>query len=32
MDAVQAIEKVKCNKDDKPLMDIKFILIVCMES
>lgn len=29
MDVVQNIEKVKCNKDDKPLMDIKIISIVC---
>ena len=26
-DTVQSIEKVKCNKDDKPLMDIKILNI-----
>tara|TARA_B100000795_G_C22778236_1_gene431035 strand:- start:493 stop:1230 length:738 start_codon:yes stop_codon:yes gene_type:complete len=31
MDVVQGIEKVKCNKSDKPIMDIKIISILCME-
>ena len=30
-DVVQGIEKVKCNKSDKPIMDIKIISILCME-
>ena len=30
MDVVQSIEKVKCNKDDKPLMDIKILSILTM--
>ena len=32
MDVVQGIEKVKCNKDDKPLMDIKILSIVTMHA
>ena len=32
MDVVQGIEKVKCNSDDKPLMDIKIISIVTMHT
>lgn len=32
MDVVQGIEKVKCDKDDKPLMDIKIISIVTMHT
>ena len=32
MDVVQGIEKVKCNSDDKPLMDIKIISIVTMHA
>jgi peptidylprolyl isomerase domain and WD repeat-containing protein 1 len=28
MDVVQGIEKVKCNSDDKPVMDIKIISIM----
>ena len=31
MDVVQGIEKVKCDKSDKPLMDIKIISILTME-
>ena len=31
MDVVQGIEKVKCNKSDKPIMDIKIISILTME-
>jgi peptidylprolyl isomerase domain and WD repeat-containing protein 1 len=31
MDVVQGIEKVKCSKSDKPIMDIKIISILCME-
>jgi len=30
-DVVQGIEKVKCDKDDKPIMDIKIISIVCRD-
>jgi len=29
MDAVQAIEKVKVTKADKPIMDIKILSIMC---
>ena len=32
MDVVQGIEKVKCDKDDKPLMDIKILSIVTMHT
>jgi peptidylprolyl isomerase domain and WD repeat-containing protein 1 len=32
MDVVQGIEKVKVDKNDKPLMDIKIISVVCMSS
>ena len=31
MDVVQGIEKVKCNKSDKPIMDIKILSVVCMD-
>ena len=32
MDVVQGIEKVKCDKDDKPVMDIKVLSIVAMHA
>ena len=31
MDVVQGIEKVKCNKSDKPIMDIKILSIMCID-
>lgn len=30
-DVVQGIEKVKCDKSDKPLMDIKILSIIVKE-
>jgi len=30
-DVVQGIEKVKCDKSDKPIVDIKIISIVCRD-
>ena len=30
-DVVQGIEKVKCDKSDKPIADIKILSIVCMD-
>mmetsp|Transcript_23026 Transcript_23026/g.38101 ORF Transcript_23026/g.38101 Transcript_23026/m.38101 type:complete len:617 (-) Transcript_23026:553-2403(-) len=31
-DVVQGIEKVKCDKNDKPISDVKIISIVCMDN
>ncbi|GFR48933.1 hypothetical protein Agub_g10939, partial [Astrephomene gubernaculifera] len=32
MDVVTGIERVRCNKDDKPLEDIKILSITCLDS